>query len=164
MSRPELIVAEVVEVEPTRRVHKRRTVPKLERIGGEKPTYWWSLDVPGIGEFHFVFVSREAIEAATRRHLEAYTDTNGRICAFADDLREPDKRSSLQHTFLHELGHVLLFGMQVGAVARRLLGRVRSADEREEEWCDHLGLGLQPLFDVGVLRLPPLPRRRKRRR
>ena len=157
------LIEEVVVIEPTRRVRKRRTVPALPEVFGEKPVYWWSLNVPTEGEWHFVFISSDTLRLLAKDKVFGLTVYDQRTVYIAKELLDPGCEGRLRGTFLHEICHVIPFGLNYVATINRLLGgrtaKLRMA--REENWCEHLSGTLDVLFDVGVLRLPPLPRTRR---
>jgi hypothetical protein len=158
----ETLVADVVMVEPTRRVRRRRHVPDLPLIHGEVPLYWWSMDVPADGEWHYVFVSGEAIRAYLKSKKKVFGCTlfEQRIVLFSLSLLEPENKVALRSTFRHETYHVRTFGNAHTAMTNALLGgrTPEGKADREERMIDHLTHTDDGLFDIGIMRLPPLPK------
>jgi hypothetical protein len=158
-----LLVVDVVEVEPTRRVSRRRAVPELPLVLGEKPLYWWSMSVPADGEWHHVFVSDDAVRAVnkSKKKVFGYCDFELRLIVYARSLLEPENATALRATFRHETYHARAFGNPHSSMSKKILGRARTLEaqiEREEVLIDHLTAADDGLFDEGVLRLPPLPK------
>lgn len=136
---------------------------------GESPVYWWSVTAHADGEWHYAFISQEAIEelylllwrSKAPGGTFAIAHYRIRTVYFSLELLEPENKQALRATFLHETIHVLPFGNSHVALVTKILGRMRSEKnrmDREESWCDHLTSSLCPLFDSGILRLPPLPK------
>lgn len=162
MGSTERLIAEVVVVEPTRRVRKRRVVPDIPEMFGEKPLYWWSTDVPIDGEWHFVFVSPETLLLIAERVVYGFSVYQTRTVYLSSELLERGAERRLRGTFLHELFHIYPFSLECVQRIRQLWGtRPKFTLAREEAWVEHLSSSMDPLFDTGVIRLPPLPRIRR---
>lgn len=151
------IEAEILfEASPGQKIRTKRIDARKLRLP-PSVRHWFTLRTVG-GDLDVILGSSTSVKDLKGRY--GVTDADAGIIA----LDEGTPLYRLVVALVHELLHGALTAPGDTHLLARILGcKVEVADEREEEIVTHLAPRLADcLIRSGLLRLPPIPRRRKR--
>lgn len=154
---PDIAVEVLFESKPGQRIRAKRIDSKKLRLP-PNVRHWFTVRTVG-GDLDVILGTANSVKDLKGRY--GVTDADVGIIA----LDEGTPLVRLVVALLHELLHGALTAPGDSHLLARILGcSADDADEREEEIVTHLAPRLADcLIRSGLLRLPPIPRRRRKR-